>query len=144
MIEEDEAREKIASGWFHAWLGFTAVAIKPEISSSALHELITKLDSDGRTKVFKVNYKDVIEIDNPLPEIPKGYSRAAEVEIIAKDFDGVLHVVMEYGPSAAELITPKKFEMKSSEAQNILNSISTLMHRFAGAGLGGFIFVRGK
>lgn len=83
-----------------------------------------------------------MKVEKPTEKIDTAYSKTCEIELISRDFDSLVQIVIEYGPSAVELLEPKKLEIGLGDAQGILNRISQMMHRFAAAGFGGIVFLR--
>ena len=83
-------------------------------------------------------------MDKPMKNIDVGHSLTSEIELVSKNIDNLVQLVTEYGPSAIEILEPKKITLDAGEAQNILNSVSHIMHQFAAAGAGGMVLVRGK
>ncbi len=144
IINKELADEKVSGGWLRAWLAFEALAVKADVTRSALDELVGRLDKDQRVKVYKKDFGDMVMRDKPLKNIEVGFSCTVEVELIAKNLEGLFQVVMEYGPSSVELLEPNKISVGAGEAQNIMNTVAAMMHRFAEAGLGGIVFVRGQ
>ncbi len=144
MIDREQADEKIRTGWLRIWAGFDALAAAEETVKAALAELIGKLDEDSRAKVYKKEFSDVQKVENPLKGIKEGFSQTVKTEFLVKNLDDLVDIVIEYGPSAIEILEPPEFKLKAVEAQAIINSIAALMHRYAAAGLGGAVFVMGK
>jgi len=144
MISPDEAKEKAGSGWFDVWLAFEALAIKPEVVKSALESLVERLDSDQKVKLYHKEYLESKKVENPLKGIKEAWTQVANVKLVAKNFSDLVQVIIEYGPSAIEILSPSNSQLSLSEAQDILNNVAGMMHRFAAAGLGGTVIVRGK
>ncbi|MBN2203377.1 MAG: hypothetical protein JW700_04300 [Candidatus Aenigmarchaeota archaeon] len=144
MIGKEEANEKVKDGSLRTWMMFEVLAVKEETTKKSLEGLIDRLDEDSRVKLYKKEFGDVKEVEKPLKNIEKGYSLTCEVELVASRLDNLVQIVTEYGPSAIEIIEPKKFDVDAGEAQTILNTISHIMHQFAAAGAGGMVMVRGK
>lgn len=142
MIPEREAKEKVDQGWFKVWLMFEVLGIKEEASKSALESLVNKLDKDDRVKLYRKQFGDVLKVEKPLENIDEAFSLTCEVELISRKFDSLAQIVIEYGPSAIEIIEPTNFKMDAGEAQLVLNTISQTMHQFAAAGAGGVVFIR--
>jgi hypothetical protein len=63
--------------------------------------------------------------------------------MISKNLNNLAQIVIEYGPSAIEILEPDKFNLNSGEAQSILNSISHMMHMIAAGGAGGIVLMKG-
>jgi hypothetical protein len=144
MIEKSVADERVQAGWLRAWLAFEALAVSEDVTRSTLEELVNKLDSDARVKVYKKSFGQAIKREKPLKNIEFGWSITVEVELVAKSLQGLLSIIMEYGPSSVEVLEPAKFSVGAGEAQNILNMVASMMHEYAAAGLGGIVFLRGS
>jgi hypothetical protein len=144
MIDRELADEKVANGWIRAWLAFETLAVNEDVVAKALAELITKLEADARAKIYKKNFSAIERRENPTPKIRLAYSQTAELELVAKNFDDLVGIVIEYGPSAIEILEPGQISINIAQAQGILNTVGRIMHQFAAAGLGGIVFVRGQ
>ena len=144
IISKELADEKIKGGWLRVWAGFTALAVSEEVTKSALNELIDKLDKDPRVKIYMKDFGTLERREKPLKGIDVGYAGTAEVEFAVKDFETLIQAVIEYGPSAVEMLEPTRLNISAGEAQNVINTVAQMMHLFAEAGLGGMIFVRGN
>lgn len=142
MIPESEVDEKVESGWLKVWLMFEVLGITNEASKKALESLIDKLDKDNRVKLYKKQFGDILRIEKPLEGVDEAFSLTCEVELISKKLDSLTQIVIEYGPSAIEIMEPSNFKIDSGEAQAILNTISQTIHQFAAAGAGGIVFIR--
>ncbi len=143
MILKQEADEKVVQGWLRVCLIFEVLAALEETTKSSLENLINKLEKDSRVKLYKKEFSPIEEVEKPMKNIEKGFSQICETELITKNFDNLVQIVIEYGPSSVELLEPKRLEIDQGEAQGILNTISEMMHRFAAAGIGGVIIVKG-
>jgi hypothetical protein len=142
MINKEDADEKVEQGWLRTSLMFEVLAIKEEVTEKALGELIGKLDKDGRVKIYKKELLNIVETKNPFKDVEKAYSQACEIELIAKNFEHLVEIVTEYGPSSIEILEPNSLSIGMREAQSVLNRISSIMHQFAKAGVGGLVFIR--
>ena len=144
MISREEADEKIKQGWLRALVIFEVVAVNEEATKKAIELHLKKLENDERVKVYKKDLSEIVKVEKPTPRVDVGYSVHSEVEIIASSLDKLMQITIEYGPSAIELLEPKKMEVPLNDAQGMLNSVSQVMHQFAAAGVGGFVLVSGK
>lgn len=144
MISKEQAQEKIAQGQIQALLSFEVLAVSEQAAKDSLAALIEKLDKDERVKIYKKDFSGMERVEKPLKNIEVGFSQVCEVEMVCKHFEDLIGVIIEYGPSACEILKPEKLTLGMGEAQNILNSISDMMHRFAQAGFGGVIIATGK
>lgn len=144
MITREETEEKTKEGWIKAWMMFEVLAINEDTTKKSLEGLLNRLDDDGRIKLYKKEFGEIKEVEKPIKNIEKGYSLTSEIELVSKNFDNLVQVVIEFGPSAIEILEPSKIGIDAGEAQIILNTVSHVMHQFAAAGTGGMVLVRGK
>jgi hypothetical protein len=142
LIEKAEADEKVQKGWVRSWLAFHVVATNEEITNKSIEDMMERLDKDGRVNLYKKSFSDVKKVQNPTKNIKEALGKTAEAEIITKNFEDLIQIAVEFGPSAVEILEPKKIELSIGEGQAIVNLLSQVMHQFAAAGLGGIVFVR--
>jgi hypothetical protein len=143
MITQEESEKRVQEGWIDAWVIFEALAINENASKEALESMINKMDKDPRFKIYKKSFGENKKVDNPMQGVEVGYCLTCEVNVVSKTLDNLASIAIEYGPSAIEILKPEKINLNCGEAQNILNSISNMMHRIASAGAGGIVFMKG-
>lgn len=139
MKIEEKVDKKIKEGWIRAWMMIEALAINQEASKSALEKHIHKMEKEEGVIVYKSKFHPVTKVEKPLPNVSVGFSCIVEIELVAKNLDRLVYIVMNYGPSTIEILEPEKISLDAGEAQGILNSIAEMLHRFAAAGLGGVL-----
>ena len=137
-MSPEELQKKIKEGWIRGWMMVEALAISEDAVKSALEKHIEKMEREKNFIVYKKKFGKVHKVQNPLPNIEEGYSYVVELECLSKNFERIIHIVMNYGPSAVEILEPEKIEMDMGEAQGILNAIAEILHRFA-ASAGGML-----
>ncbi len=130
---------KIREGWIQARLAIEVLAGTKEAAKSALEKHVQAMEKEKRTVVYKKTFGEIREVTNPLPNISKGWSHIVDLEILAQNFETLVYLVITYGPSAIELLSPKKIEIDMGQAQAILNGLAELIHKYAAAGLGGIV-----
>ena len=143
---KEAAAEKRKKGWIDVWMAFETVAIKKEVTESAINAHIEKMGKVKDTLVYDTKVKEAVKVEK-IPEnfkkkIPAGgemWSQVAEARAVFKDLFTLINVVMVYGPSAVEIHEPSKYSMKADEMQNITNLVAGLLHEFASAGAGGVV-----
>ncbi|MBU3904671.1 MAG: hypothetical protein KJ906_00785 [Nanoarchaeota archaeon] len=143
MIEKPIADEKVEHGWIRVWMAFELLAGSNAKATEHMENYLKKIDEDKRIYMYKKEISDVRKIENPLKDVSVGYSIASDIEFAIKSFDDIVQFIIQFGPSAIEILEPNKLELKVGEAQGILNTISQLMHKFAASGIGG-ILIAGK
>ncbi|MEM5798206.1 MAG: hypothetical protein QW703_01940 [Candidatus Aenigmatarchaeota archaeon] len=134
-----DEKKLLKEGWIKALFRIEVLATSADAAKSALEQHVKKLEREKDTKVLKKDFSKILEVENPLPNIKKGWSYIVELELIAKRLEKLIYLVMTYGPSSIEIIEPKEIKIDISETQTILNSLAELIHRYAAAGLGGIL-----
>ncbi|MBI4177644.1 MAG: hypothetical protein HY516_04750 [Candidatus Aenigmarchaeota archaeon] len=138
-IDERDVRQKLNDGWLKAWVMVESLATKEDVSRQSLIELTKLVEKEQEIGVVKKEVKESHKVENPLPNIAEAYSTVLELEILAKNYGSLARFVINYGPSAVEILEPKKIAIELGEAQNVLNEVANLVHRFAQAGIGGVV-----
>jgi len=94
--------------------------------------------------VYEEQYSDTLKVENPMKDVKEGHAQLVKVKFMAKDLITLINVVMVYGPSSIEIMSPNKKELSLSEAQNIVNALAGVVHQFAAAGIGGIVITPDK
>lgn len=141
MFGKEQADEKVKGGWMRVWMAFEALAVNQDAVSEALSNLISKMNTDERLKVYRQQSSPLDKVENPMKGVAEGWSQTAEVELVIKNFDELVQVVMEYGPSAIELRSPSSLKLECSVANATLNGVADMMHKIASR-YGGVVLLR--
>lgn len=136
---EEQVKSRMNNGWIRVGMMIEAMAISRETAESALKKHVEKMEKEKGIIIYKKECKGVEEVKRPLPNIPKGYCELYDIEMVAENFDKLVYIVLNYGPSAVEILEPHNINMKLGEAQGILNSLAMLIHTFAARGAGGML-----
>ncbi len=135
----EKVRKKLEEGWIKSWMMIEVLAVTESAAKSALEKHIKKMEREDKTIIFKKDFKKVIKVENPLPNIKEAYSHVVELELVTETFEKLMYLVMVYAPSSVEILEPENIKIDAGEAQSILNSIAEMIHRFAAAGVGGMV-----
>lgn len=138
-MKEDKAKEYMRSGGIRSWMMIEVLAVTESAARQALENHLKNMEREKGIIIVKKEFRKPVEVSNPLQNIEKGYSHIVELEAVAKNYESLINIVMNYAPSSIEILEPEKLEMDIGEAQGILNSIADMMHKFARAGIGGVI-----
>jgi hypothetical protein len=132
MSEKGEKKLKV--GWIKSWMMIEALAVSEDAVKSALEKHVKKMGLEQNVMISKKDFKNVERVEKPFPNssIEEAYSGIVELEVLTSDFDRLVFLVMNYAPSALEILEPKKLSLDAGEAQGILNSLAELIHRFVG------------
>jgi len=143
MLTKEQIAEKLKQGWIQAAMMFEVLAITEEAAKEALQNHIEKMEKDGLVSMIKKEFLPVEKVEKPVQGIETGFSQVCNIELIVKNFDTLVQIVLEFGPASVEILKPDKYQLSAGEAHNILNAMAEMMHRFAAAGFGGIVIARG-
>jgi hypothetical protein len=140
-MDQDKVQKKMKEGWIKSWMMIEALAVTDAAVKSSLEKHVKKLGLENGVMVSRKDFKKVEKVDKPFPNssIDTAYSGVVELEVLTKDYDRLVFLVLNYAPSAIEVLEPKKIALDAGEAQGILNSLSELIHRFVGLTRGGIL-----
>ena len=122
----DEVKEKVQKGWIHSKMWFEVLAATKEAAEESLRNHIEKMKKLENCVVVKENFKEVIEVEKPLPNVEKAYSKVAEVEILTKDIETLLNITIFFAPSAVEVLEPESLKVSAATIQIIMNTVADL------------------
>ena len=95
---------------------------------------------DGERGVLSYRGVNIDElVEKPFKNVDIAYSYIVEVEFVAQSFERLVWAVMTFCPSSIEILEPENMKLDMGDAQNVLNSISDIIHRFAAMGIGGIV-----
>lgn len=136
---EEKVRKKMKEGWIKTSMMIEAMAISKEAVESALKKHTERMGKEKCAFIYRKDFQETSEVEKPLPDIPKGFSQVVELEMVVENFDRLVYLVLNYGPSSIEILEPRKMELDMGQAQGILTTIATMIHRFAATGGGGML-----
>jgi hypothetical protein len=128
---DEQVKSRVKSGWIRVGMMIEALAISKDTAESAMRKHMEKMAKEKGIIIYKKECKGTNEVDRPLPNIPKGYCEVYDVELVAENFDKLVYIVMNYGPSSIEILEPSRITMGFGEAQGVLNSLAAMIHTFA-------------
>ncbi|MBI4162896.1 MAG: hypothetical protein HY513_04380 [Candidatus Aenigmarchaeota archaeon] len=141
---KDEINKRKKEEWIEAWLSIEALAVSKETVESSVKSLIENLSRFPGVFVYEHKVHEAVLVKNPMKGVEEAYSQIADVKLFAKDLITMLNISAVYGPSAVEIIGPKKKTVEMGEIQNTCNALAALVHHFAAAGVGGIVIAPQK
>jgi hypothetical protein len=123
--------KKMKGGWLKAWLAFEVVAVTKEAAESSLRKHMEKMGKEDSSIIYKEEYKEPQKVAHPFNKGEDAYSMVVEVELVARRYEDLMFIVLNYAPSGIEILEPREIRLELGEAQGLLNSISELIHKFA-------------
>lgn len=121
------------------WMVFEALAATEDAVKGSLEEHIEKLDNEPNASLVESTIDDVEEVEEPHPELEKGYSQVAETVVKAESFEDAMTMVINYGPTYIQLEEPDVYELSLKEGQETLQDVADIMRKYAETGLGGML-----
>ena len=131
-------------GRIKALMLIEVLAVNEDAAKSSLKDLVDRLGGEKGVEVTKTDFKEIQKVENPMPNIKEAFSQVVEIELVAKTYETLVDIVINYGPSSIEILEPSSLKIGVGEAQAILNEISDIIHRFAAAGIGGLVITERK
>jgi len=130
--DPEKIKKKMKDGWIKSWMMIEALAVNENAVKGALEKHVKKLGMEKNVTISKRDFKKIEKVENPFPNIKEAHSGVVELEVLTKDYDRLVFLVLNYAPSAIEILEPKNISMDAGEAQGVLNSLAELIHRFVG------------
>jgi hypothetical protein len=137
--EKIDPNKKVKEGWIRSNMMIEALAVSKEAVKSALEKHVDKMEKTKGCHIYKKSFKDFVVVDKPFPNIDRAYSYIVELEMVTRNFETLLFIVMNFAPSSVEILEPSELKIDMGQAQNILVATSAMIHKFAQAGIGGIV-----
>jgi hypothetical protein len=138
-MDPGKVEKKLREGWIKSWMMIESLAVTDAAVRSSLEGHIRKMGLENGVIIAKKDFKRTEKVDKPFANIETAYSGVVELEVLTPDYDRLVFLVLNYAPSAIEVLEPKRISMDAGEAQGILNSLAELIHRFVGMTRGGIM-----
>ena len=138
----DEIKEMVRKGWIHSKMWFDVLAVTKEAAEESLKNHIENIKKIENCIIIMEDFKESIEVEKPLPNVEKAYSKAAEIEVLTKDVETLLRITVFFAPSAVEVLEPESLKVNAGTIQTVMNTVADLLHRFASQGLGGVVIAK--
>jgi len=132
----DTVKKKMKEGWIRAWMAVEVLAVTKEAADSSLKKHIDMMSGEKDAIIYRKDFRDTKEAENPFKKGGKAYSKVVELELVSRRFENLVYIVMNYAPSSVEILEPATLKMEVGEAQGILNNLAELIHKFAQASRG--------
>ncbi len=87
--------------------------------------------------IYKEDFKETKKTPHPFESGKHAYTKVLESELVARRFDTLVYLVLNFAPSSIEILEPSKVEVSMGEAQSILNSLAELVHSLVATRRGG-------
>jgi hypothetical protein len=134
---DELVKKKLQEGWIKSWMMIEVLAGSGEAAKKALERHMEKMDKEDNAIIYRMDYKELVKVENPIPNVAEAYSYVVELELLASNFDKLFFLVLNYGPSSVEIFEPEKISLDMGEAQGILNAVADMLHNFAARTMGG-------
>jgi hypothetical protein len=124
----ETVKKRLQDGWIKVRMDIEVLAVTKEAAESSLHKHIELMKKENDFIIYRERFEDAEKAKAPLPNVKEAYSQVVETEAIARRFDTLAYLILNYAPSSVEILEPSKIQMDMGEAQGLLNSLAELVH----------------
>ena len=135
----EQVKKKLKEGWIKSSMIIEVLAINREAAESALKKHIEGMEGEGGTIIYRKDWHEVKEVKQALPGLEKSYATMVELELVTQNYEKLVFLVMNYGPSNVEILEPESIKLDLGQAQGILISVADMLHKFAQMKVGGIV-----
>jgi len=121
------------------WMVFEAVAPESDAVEDSLDQHMEKLRDEDEVEILESNIDEVEEVQDPHPDLEKGYSQVAECRVEVDNFAKCIRITFNYGPTYVQMEGPEEYTIDLKEGQDSLQEVADTMHNYAQMGAGGVI-----
>jgi hypothetical protein len=129
----DKVKDRLKDGWIKAWAAIEVLAVTEEAAETSLRKHVEKMENEDNVMIYRRDFKNTEKTQNPFNKGQDAYSKVVELEFIARRFEHLAYLIMNYAPSSVEILEPGEIRIDMGEAQAVLNTIAELIHGFAAA-----------
>ena len=118
MMNDNDLKvdELLSKGWMKVWMIFEVQAADKAVCVSSLKKHVRDMGSLDSVEIVDESFADVDKIEAPEGLKKRGvsalFAQVSEVTIMARDFEGLVNVVINYAPSAVEVMAPEKIRSR--------------------------------
>jgi len=135
----EQVKKKLKEGWIKSSMIIEVLATSETAARTALEKHIRQMEKENGVLVYKKEWSDFRKVDRPFRDIEVAYSYIVDLELLTQNFERLVYLVMNYGPTSVEILEPQSIKMDMGEAQGILISVADIIHKFAQMGIGGIV-----
>jgi hypothetical protein len=129
----DTVNARMKDGWIKAWAAIEVLAVTEEAAESSLKKHVAEMEKEEDCIIYKKDFKKSEKAENPFRKGTTAYSKVVEIEFIARRFENLVYLILNYAPSSIEILEPAVLKVDMGEAQGILNSLAELVHNVISA-----------
>ncbi len=126
----ETVNSRMKDGWIRAWAAIEVLAVTEAAADSSLEKHVESMSAEENMIIYKKEFKKTEKVQHPFDKSKEAYSKVVELEFIARRFEHLAYLVMNYAPSSIEIMEPSEMKIDLPQAQTLLNTISELMHNF--------------
>jgi hypothetical protein len=129
----DTVNARMKDGWIKAWVAIEVLAITKEAAETSLKKHVAEMEKEEDSIIYKKDFKECEKAQNPFKKGGEAFSKVVEIELIARRFENLVYLILNYAPSSVEILEPSMLKVDMGEAQGILNSLAELIHNVISA-----------
>ncbi|RLG13466.1 MAG: hypothetical protein DRN66_04110 [Candidatus Nanohalarchaeota archaeon] len=141
-LEFDE-KELLKKGYLKVWMLFEVQSNSYDVTEKALAKHIAAIKKTYDIYILEENLTSIDEVEAGAEfkarNINVLFSQICEITFMLKNYETLVDIVINYGPTSVEIIAPEKITLNMREAQSSLMAVAEMMHKFAAQGIGGIV-----
>ncbi len=132
----ETVKKRLRDGWIKIRMNIEVLAVTEEAAGTSLKKHLELMKKEDDMIIYSEKFEKAEKVKSPFPKIKEAYSQVVETEAIARRFDTLAYLILNYAPSSVEILEPSKIGMDMGEAQGLLNSLAELVHSLVAASKG--------
>ena len=124
----ETAKKRLKDGWIKVRMDIEVLAVTKEAAENSLRKHLELMKKEEDMLIYKEHFEDAERVKSPFPKIKEAFSQVVELEAVARRFDTLAYLILNYAPSSIEILEPPKIQMDMGQAQGLLNSLAELVH----------------
>ena len=138
-----DEKELLEKNYLKVWMLFEVQSNSFEATKRALAKHIDGIKKNFDINIIEENLTSIEKVkagpEFKVKNINFLFSQICEMTFMIENFEKLIELVINYGPTSLEILAPEKIIMNTREAQSSLISVTEMMHKFAAQGVGGIV-----
>ncbi len=125
---KETVKKRMKDGWIKLRADIEVLAISKEAAESSLRKHIDLMKHENDLLIYEEKFDEAVKVKSPFQSVNEAYSLVVEISMLARRFDSLAYLILNYAPSSIEILEPSKITMDMGQAQGLLNSLAELVH----------------
>ncbi len=124
----ETAKKRLKDGWIKVRMDIEVLAVSKEAAENSLRKHMELMKKEEDLIIYSEKLEEAQKVKSPFRNIKEAFSQVVEAEMVARRFDTLAYLILNYAPSSVEILEPSKIQMDMGQAQGLLNSLAELVH----------------